>query len=89
MPPVRCRRGAFRNHLNNFPFVAVFPADCPRYVIYVLVAHLKMTKKMQKFSNGFTTGGYVAALATQQIKLAASVPWARNRTVTRDDGAHT
>ncbi|MCF3948671.1 peptidoglycan D,D-transpeptidase FtsI family protein, partial [Acidiphilium iwatense] len=59
--------GRYRNHLNNASFMAVFPADHPHYVIYVLVVHPKPTKKMQHFSYGFTTGGYVAAPAVGRI----------------------
>ncbi|MDD2877336.1 MAG: penicillin-binding protein 2 [Acidiphilium sp.] len=59
--------GRYRNHLNNSSFMAMFPADHPRYVVYVLVVHPKPTKKMQHFSYGFTTGGYVAAPAVGRI----------------------
>jgi len=59
--------GTYRNHLNNSSFMAMFPADHPRYVVYVLVIHPKPTKKMQHFSYGFTTGGYVAAPAVGRI----------------------
>ncbi|WP_288037254.1 penicillin-binding protein 2 [Acidiphilium sp.] len=61
------RDGRYRNHLNNSSFMAVFPADDPRYVIYVLVIHPRPTKKMAGFSHGFTTGGYVAAPAVGRI----------------------
>ncbi|MEE3500352.1 penicillin-binding protein 2 [Acidiphilium acidophilum] len=61
------RNGSYRNHLNNSSFMAMFPATDPRYVVYVLVIHPKPTKKMQHFSYGFTTGGYVAAPAVGRI----------------------
>lgn len=59
--------GRYRNHLNNSSFMATFPADYPRYVVYVLIVRPKPTKKMRKFSYGFTTGGYVAAPAVGRI----------------------
>ncbi len=59
--------GRYRNHLNNASFMAMFPANHPRYVVYVLVVHPKPTQKMRHFSYGFTTGGYVAAPAVGRI----------------------
>lgn len=59
--------GRYHDHLNDASFMAMFPADRPRYVVYVLVVQPKPTKKMQKFSYGFTTGGYVAAPAVGRI----------------------
>lgn len=59
--------GRYRNHLNNASFMAMFPADHPRYVVYVLIVHPKSTPKMYDFSHGFTTGGYVAAPAVGRI----------------------
>ena len=59
--------GRYRTHLNNASFMAVFPSNRPRYVVYVLVIHPKPTKKMRAFSHGFTTGGYVSAPAVGRI----------------------
>ncbi|HEX7389913.1 MAG TPA: penicillin-binding protein 2, partial [Acidiphilium sp.] len=59
--------GRYRNHLNDSSFMAMFPSDRPRYVIYVMIVHPKPTKKMRHFSYGFTTGGYVAAPAVGRI----------------------
>jgi cell division protein FtsI (penicillin-binding protein 3) len=59
--------GRYDTRLNDASFVGVFPVNHPRYVIYALVIHPKATKKMQKFSYGFTTGGYVAAPAVGRI----------------------
>lgn len=59
--------GRYKSKLNNSSFVAAFPINAPRYVVYALVIHPKPTKKMQNFSHGFTTGGYVAAPAVGRI----------------------
>lgn len=59
--------GRYNTSLNNASFVAAFPINRPRYVVYALVIHPKPTKKMQKFSFGFTTGGYVAAPAVGRV----------------------
>ena len=59
--------GRYRVDRNNASFMAVFPANHPRYVVYALLIHPKPTKTMEKFSFGFTTGGYVAAPAVGRI----------------------
>ncbi len=59
--------GRYDTDLNNSSFMAVFPVNHPRYVVYALVIHPKPTKKMAHFSYGFTTGGYVAAPAVGRI----------------------
>lgn len=59
--------GRYDLNLNNASFIAAFPMNHPRYVVYALVIHPKPTKKMQSFSYGFTTGGYVAAPAVGRI----------------------
>ena len=59
--------GRYDTDLNDSSFIAAFPINHPRYVVYALVIHPKPTKKMQKFSYGFTTGGYVAAPAVGRI----------------------
>ncbi len=59
--------GRYDTDLNNASFLGAFPMNHPRYVVYVLVIHPKPTKKMQHFSFGFTTGGYVAAPAVGRI----------------------
>jgi cell division protein FtsI (penicillin-binding protein 3) len=61
------KNGRYRNHLNNASFMAIFPANRPRFVVYVVVIHPHPTKKMAHFSYGFTTGGYVAAPAVGRI----------------------
>ncbi|MCU4159651.1 penicillin-binding protein 2 [Acidiphilium sp. AL] len=61
------KNGAYRKHLNNASFMAAFPMNHPRYVIYVVVLHPHATKKMMPFCYGFTTGGYVAAPAVARI----------------------
>lgn len=59
--------GRYDARLNNASFIAAFPINHPRYVVYALVIHPRPTKKMQDFSYGFTTGGYVAAPAVGRI----------------------
>ena len=59
--------GRYDTSLNNASFIAAFPMNHPRYVVYALVIHPKPTKKMAHFSYGFTTGGYVAAPAVGRI----------------------
>ncbi|HET9148268.1 MAG TPA: penicillin-binding transpeptidase domain-containing protein, partial [Acetobacteraceae bacterium] len=59
--------GRYMQHLNNASFMAAFPMNDPRYVIYVVVLHPHATKKMMPFCHGFTTGGYVAAPAVARI----------------------
>lgn len=59
--------GRYMKHLNNASFMAAFPMDRPRYIIYVVVLHPRATKRMMKFDYGFTTGGYVAAPAVAKI----------------------
>ena len=59
--------GRYRQHLNNASFMAAFPMNNPRYVVYVLVLQPHATKKMLPFNHGFTTGGYVAAPAVARI----------------------
>ncbi len=61
------KNGRYRNHLNNASFMAMFPANRPDYVVYVVVIHPHPTKTMAHFSYGFTTGGYVAAPAVGRI----------------------
>ena len=61
------KNGRYRNHLNNASFMAMFPANRPRFVVYVMVIHPHPTKKMAHFSYGFTTGGYVSAPAVGRI----------------------
>ncbi|MGC9271699.1 peptidoglycan D,D-transpeptidase FtsI family protein [Acidiphilium sp.] len=53
--------GGYYNRLNDAGFIAIFPSNHPRYIVYAMVIHPKATKKMQHFCYGFTTGGYVAA----------------------------
>ncbi len=60
-------KGGYYNSLNNASFISIFPAPDPKYLVYALVIHPKPTKRMQKFSFGFTTGGFVAAPAVGQI----------------------
>lgn len=59
--------GRYYNHLNDSSFIAAFPMNHPRYVVYVMVIQPHPTKKMMGFSHGFTTGGYVAAPAVGRI----------------------
>lgn len=59
--------GRYMLHLNNGSFMAAFPMDHPRYVVYVVVLQPHATKKMLPFCHGFTTGGYVAAPAVADI----------------------
>jgi cell division protein FtsI (penicillin-binding protein 3) len=59
--------GRYMKHLNNASFMAAFPMNDPRYVVYVVVLQPHATKKMMKFCYGFTTGGYVAAPAVANI----------------------
>ena len=59
--------GRYMQHLNNASFMAAFPMDNPRYVVYVVVLHPHATKQMMPFCHGFTTGGYVAAPAVARI----------------------
>ncbi len=59
--------GRYMKHLNNASFMAAFPMNDPRYVVYVVVLHPHATKKMLPFCHGFTTGGYVAAPAVARI----------------------
>ncbi len=61
------RNGRYRQHLNNASFMASFPMNNPRYVVYVLVLQPHATPKMMPFCHGFTTGGYVAAPAVARI----------------------
>ncbi len=55
-------RGYRRNKLLS-SFVAVFPIDNPRYVVLVTVDEPKGTKE----TNGYATGGWVAAPAVREI----------------------
>jgi cell division protein FtsI (penicillin-binding protein 3) len=57
----------YDNHLNDSSFMSIFPANNPRYVVFVLVIQPRPTKKMDKFSYGFTTGGYVSAPVVSRI----------------------
>ncbi|WP_035189446.1 penicillin-binding transpeptidase domain-containing protein, partial [Acidiphilium sp. JA12-A1] len=59
--------GRYLQHLNNASFMAAFPMNDPRYVVYVVVLQPHATKQMLPFCHGFTTGGYVAAPAVAQI----------------------
>ncbi|HEX7389269.1 MAG TPA: penicillin-binding protein 2 [Acidiphilium sp.] len=59
--------GRYLKHLNNAAFMAAFPMNDPRYVVYVVVLHPHATKKMMPFCYGFTTGGYVSAPAVARI----------------------
>lgn len=59
--------GGYYNHLNNASFISVFPTPRPKYVVYALIVHPKPTRRMRKFSFGFTTGGFVAAPAVGRI----------------------
>ncbi|MDD2875721.1 MAG: penicillin-binding protein 2 [Acidiphilium sp.] len=59
--------GRYMKHLNNASFMAAFPMNHPRYVVYVVVLQPHATKKMLPFCHGFTTGGYVAAPAVANI----------------------
>ena len=60
-------QGTYLHHLNDSSFMAVFPSNRPRYVVYVMVMKPRPTKAMRRFSFGFTTGGYVAAPAVAHI----------------------
>lgn len=53
--------GRYYDQLNNAGFIAIFPANHPKYLVYTEVIHPKPTRKMHSFSYGFTTGGYVSA----------------------------
>lgn len=59
--------GRYLRHLNNASFMAAFPMNDPRYVVYVVVLQPHATKKMLPFCHGYTTGGYVAAPAVANI----------------------
>ncbi len=59
--------GRYLTHLNNASFMAAFPMNNPRYVVYVVVLRPHATHRMRPFCHGFTTGGYVAAPAVARI----------------------
>ncbi len=59
--------GTYEKHLNNASFMAAFPMNDPRYVIYVVVLKPHNTPETLPFTHGYTTGGYVAAPAVAQI----------------------
>lgn len=55
--------GGYRRHTNYSSFLAAFPMDAPRYVVYVALDSPHPTKA----TYGFTTGGMVAAPAVARI----------------------
>ena len=70
------RRGYQRKKLLS-SFVGVFPMSAPRYVVFVAIDEPKATKE----TNGYATGGWVAAPAGKEIILrtAPSVGLRPNR----------
>jgi cell division protein FtsI (penicillin-binding protein 3) len=55
--------GGYDKKLNIASFVAAFPSHAPRYVVVVAVDE----PKGQKFSFGYSTGGWVAAPAVRRF----------------------
>ena len=55
--------GGYLKHTNNASFMAAFPMENPRYVIYVLV----LQPKPDATTYGFTTGGMIAAPTVARI----------------------
>ncbi|MCE2516841.1 MAG: penicillin-binding protein 2 [Alphaproteobacteria bacterium] len=60
--------GGYDKKLNIASFAATFPAHDPRYVVVVMVDE----PKGQKFSHGFSTGGWVAAPAVRRFITRAA-----------------
>ena len=55
--------GGYLKHTNNASFLAAFPMQDPKYVIYMLV----LQPKPDATTHGFTTGGYIAAPGVGRI----------------------
>jgi cell division protein FtsI (penicillin-binding protein 3) len=49
--------GGYRHHTNRAGFIAVFPAEAPRYAIYIMVDK----PHANALSQGFSTGGEISA----------------------------
>jgi cell division protein FtsI (penicillin-binding protein 3) len=60
--------GGYNENLNIASFIAAFPSHAPRYVVMVMVDE----PKGQKFSYGYSTGGWVAAPAVQRFITRAA-----------------
>ena len=60
--------GGYDKKLNIASFVAAFPSHDPRYVVVVMVD----APKGQKFSHGYSTGGWVAAPAVRRFITRAA-----------------
>jgi cell division protein FtsI (penicillin-binding protein 3) len=55
--------GGYRRHLNYASFVAAFPMNAPRYVIYVAIDSPHATAQ----THGYTTGGWIAGPAVGHV----------------------
>ncbi|WP_459698292.1 peptidoglycan D,D-transpeptidase FtsI family protein [Acidisoma sp. C75] len=57
------KQGGYRQHTNYSSFVAAFPMDAPRYVVYVAIDSPHATAA----THGFTTGGMIAGPVVARV----------------------